>query len=140
MSSNGPLEARKLQNPVDYWSEGIRGHVWGQDPASRRSNEGKSPCKPRTAEQGPRFSELFERILVTFPSILFSSSKCLPMELKILQTLVFLCLEVAGGIRGEEPPGTVGMVTAAKGRGASKILGALAGKEGAASHPCSSLS
>lgn len=59
------------------------------------------------------------------------------MELKILQTQkvsVLLCLEVTGRIMGEEPPGTVGMVTTAKEREASKIWGALAGEEGEASH------
>lgn len=109
MSSDDPVEASKPQNLVDYWSEAIRGNAWGQDPASRRSKEGRSPSEPRNTEQGPQLSEPSERTFVTFPSICFSSSRCFPMEVKTLQTQetsVVLCLEAAGRTGGEEPPET----------------------------------
>lgn len=75
---------------------GSRRHKEGR---KRRSKEGRSPSEPRTLEQVLRGSEVLERILITFLSILFSSSKCFPREIEILQiqeTSVVLCLEVAG--------------------------------------------
>lgn len=51
-----------------------------------------------------------------------------------------LCLEVVGGIRREEPPETMWVLAIAKGRGAGRVLGAVARIKGPASRSRSNLS